>query len=36
MSAVRQSVEQLHATGRFDSVNPTLSHPEMQKLFSDR
>jgi 2-methylisocitrate lyase-like PEP mutase family enzyme len=36
MSAVRQSLEQLQATSRFDSVNPTLSHPEVQKLFSDR
>ena len=36
MSAIRQSVEQLQATGRFDSVNPTLSHPEVQKLFAER
>jgi 2-methylisocitrate lyase-like PEP mutase family enzyme len=33
MGVVRQVLEQIHATHRFDAVNPAMSHPEAQQLF---
>jgi len=34
MGLVRQAVEQLRATHRFDALNPAMSHPEAQQLFA--
>jgi 2-methylisocitrate lyase-like PEP mutase family enzyme len=34
MGVVRQVLEQIHATHRFDAVNPAMSHPEVQQLFA--
>ena len=36
MGLVRQAVEQLHATRRFDAINPAMTHPEAQQLFLPR
>jgi 2-methylisocitrate lyase-like PEP mutase family enzyme len=36
MGLVRQLAEQLHSTGRFDALDPALSHPEAQQLFAPR
>jgi hypothetical protein len=33
MGVVRQGLEQLRATGRFDAIAPAMSHPEAQQLF---
>ena len=33
MGLVRQLAEELHATQRFDALNPAMSHPEAQQLF---
>lgn len=35
MGVVRQVVEQMRATHRFDAVNPAMSHPEAQRLMAD-
>jgi 2-methylisocitrate lyase-like PEP mutase family enzyme len=34
MGLVRQLAEELHATRRFDAINPAMSHPEAQQLFA--
>jgi len=34
MGLVRQLAEELHATHRFDALNPSMSHPEAQQLFA--
>jgi len=34
LGVVRQVLEQVRATHRFDAVNPALSHPEAQQLFA--
>jgi len=34
LSALRHSVDQLKATGRFDAVSPAISHPEIQRLLA--
>ena len=34
MGFVRQSLEQLRATRRFDAIKPSMSHPEAQQLFA--
>jgi len=34
MGLVRQAVEQLHATRRFDAVSPAMTHPEAQQLLA--
>jgi 2-methylisocitrate lyase-like PEP mutase family enzyme len=34
MGVVRQVVEQMRATHRFDALNPAMSHPEAQRLFT--
>src|SRR5579863_7758094 len=36
MGLVRQLAEQLHATHRFDALNPGMTHPEAQQLFLPR
>ncbi len=36
MGLVRQLAEELHATHRFDALNPGMSHPEAQQLFLPR
>jgi 2-methylisocitrate lyase-like PEP mutase family enzyme len=36
MGLVRQLVEQLRATHRFDALNPAMSHPEAQQLLAPR
>ncbi len=36
MGLVRQLAEQLHATHRFDALNPAMTHPEAQQLFAPR
>jgi hypothetical protein len=33
MGLVRQGLEQLRATRRFDAIAPAMSHPEAQQLF---
>jgi 2-methylisocitrate lyase-like PEP mutase family enzyme len=33
MGVVRQSLEQLRATRRFDAISPAMTHPEAQQLF---
>lgn len=35
MGVVRQVLEQIRATHRFDAVNPAMSHPEAQHLFAE-
>lgn len=34
LSAVRDAVRDIYANGRFDAVNPTVGHPEMQQLLA--
>ncbi len=34
LSAVRDAVRDIRANGRFDAVNPTVGHPEMQQLLA--
>jgi 2-methylisocitrate lyase-like PEP mutase family enzyme len=34
MGLVRQAVEQLHATRRFDAISPAMTHPEAQQLLA--
>lgn len=34
LGVVRQVLEQMRATHRFDAVNPAMSHPEAQQLFA--
>jgi 2-methylisocitrate lyase-like PEP mutase family enzyme len=34
MGVVRQVVEQMRATHRFDALNPAMTHPEAQRLFA--
>jgi len=34
MGVLRQAVQDLAASGRFDAVNPALNHPELQQLMS--
>jgi len=36
MGLVRQLAEQLHATHRFDALNPAMTHPEAQQLLAPR
>ena len=36
LGVVRQALEQLRATHRFDAINPAMSHPEAQQLFALR
>jgi 2-methylisocitrate lyase-like PEP mutase family enzyme len=36
MGLVRQAAEQLHATRRFDAINPAMTHPEAQQLLAER
>jgi 2-methylisocitrate lyase-like PEP mutase family enzyme len=36
MGLVRQALEQLRATHRFDAINPAMTHPEAQQLFAER
>ena len=36
MGLLRQSLEQLRATRRFDSISPAMTHPEAQKLMASR
>jgi 2-methylisocitrate lyase-like PEP mutase family enzyme len=33
LGVVRQALEQVRATHRFDAINPAMSHPEAQRLF---
>jgi len=33
MGLVRQGLQQLRETGRFDAISPAMSHPEAQQLF---
>jgi 2-methylisocitrate lyase-like PEP mutase family enzyme len=35
MGRLRQVVEQLHATHRFEAVNPAMTHPEAQQLLAE-
>ena len=35
MGAVRQVIEQMRATHRFDAVSPAMTHPEAQRLMAD-
>lgn len=34
MGVLRQALEEVRATGRFDAVHPAVAHPEMQRLFA--
>jgi len=34
MDLIRQLASGLRATGRFDAINPAISHPEAQQLFA--
>ena len=34
LSTVRDSVRAIRATGRFDTINPTVTGPEMQQLLA--
>ncbi len=36
LGVIRQVLEQMHATRRFDAVNPAMSHAEAQQLFPQR
>ena len=36
MGLVRQAAEQLRAAGRFDAIDPAMTHAEAQLLFADR
>jgi 2-methylisocitrate lyase-like PEP mutase family enzyme len=36
LSAVRDSIRDIHANGRFDTIKPTVTHPEMQQLLAGR
>jgi 2-methylisocitrate lyase-like PEP mutase family enzyme len=36
MDLVRQLASDLRATGRFDSINPKIGHPEAQQLFAEK
>jgi 2-methylisocitrate lyase-like PEP mutase family enzyme len=33
MGLIRDLARELHGTGRFDAISPTISHPEAQQLF---
>jgi 2-methylisocitrate lyase-like PEP mutase family enzyme len=36
LAATRQVAREIKATGRFDSINPAVAHPEMQQLMAKR
>src|SRR5438270_7104720 len=36
LSAVRDSIRDIRAHGRFDTINPTVAHPEMQQLMANK
>lgn len=36
LSAIRDSVRDIRAHGRFDTINPTVTHPEMQQLMTKK
>ena len=36
LSAVRDSIRDIRTNGRFDTINPTVSHPEMQQLMAKK
>jgi hypothetical protein len=36
LAATRQIAREIKATGRFDSINPAVAHPEMQQLMAKR
>ena len=36
LSAIRDSVRDIRAHGRFDSISPNVTHPEMQQLMAKK
>jgi len=36
LSAVRDSIRDIRAHGRFDTISPTVAHPEMQQLMANK
>jgi 2-methylisocitrate lyase-like PEP mutase family enzyme len=36
LSAIRDCVRDIRAHGRFDSINPSVTHPEMQQLMATK
>jgi 2-methylisocitrate lyase-like PEP mutase family enzyme len=36
LSAVRDSIRDIRANGRFDTIKPTVTHPEMQQLLAGK
>ncbi|HEX6441908.1 MAG TPA: isocitrate lyase/phosphoenolpyruvate mutase family protein [Stellaceae bacterium] len=36
LATIRQVAREIKATGRFDSINPAVAHPEMQQLMAKR
>jgi len=36
LSAVRDSIRDIRARGRFDTISPTVAHPEMQQLMANK
>jgi hypothetical protein len=36
LAAIRQVARDIKTTGRFDAINPTIAHPEMQQLLAPK